>query len=79
MGWRVRVLRRSLVDRGGCGARMGGRRMIVVILICTLIGWLCGAPLIGLAVGVALFLVAFWADEFDSAGARYRRRHRRRR
>ena len=35
--------------------------MILVVLICTLIGYLVGYPLIGLGVGLVLWLLSAWA------------------
>lgn len=34
--------------------------MILVVLICTLIGYLCGSALAGLAAGLVLLALAVW-------------------
>ena len=51
--------------------------MIFFVLICTLIGYLCGSALIGLGVGLAIFLVIAWADTPSLPRARKRRRFKR--
>lgn len=35
---------------------------MILILVCTVIGWLCGNALIGLGAGAVLFLLSLWAD-----------------
>lgn len=51
--------------------------MILVILICTLIGWLCGSALIGLGVGLAVFALGLWVENPPSYRTNPRKRRRR--
>lgn len=52
--------------------------MIVVVLICTLIGYLCGSALVGLLAGLALFALVMWVDRPTLPRARKPKRLRRR-
>lgn len=50
--------------------------MILVILACTLIGYLCGSAPIGLGVGVVFWALVVWVE---TIGSRRRKRIRRKR